>query len=173
MRPDQTDFLNVMTSFPTGVVVVTTVDGNGDPWGLTSNAVASVSVDPPMLLVCVAKTSRTLPALLERRGFLVNFMSDRSAEICERFASKLDSKAKFEASSWQPSALGHPYLADDSVAYADCETETEVEAGSHLILVGRVVTSAVTDPAREPLAYVRRSYKSWGDAAAVVAQFKE
>ncbi|MBS1884934.1 MAG: flavin reductase [Actinobacteria bacterium] len=157
-------FVDVMTAFPTGVVVVTTVDGDGAPWGLTSNAVASVSAEPPMLLVCVAKTSRTLPALLERRGFLVNFMGERAAALCGRFASKLESAEKFAASSWRPSALGHPHLDQDSIAFADCETEAEVEAGSHLILVGRVRDCRVTDPHGAPLSYYRRTYRSWGES---------
>lgn len=161
---DHGSFVDVMTSFPTGVVVVTTVDRDGEPWGLTSNAIASVSADPPMLLVCVAKASRTLPALLERRGFLVNFMGEGAAAVCRRFASKLDSAEKFTGSTWRPSALGHPHLDQDSIAFADCETEAEVEAGSHLILVGRVRDCRVTDPDGEPLSYYRRSYRSWSES---------
>src|SRR4051794_41660617 len=100
-------------------------DAGGRLGGLPSNAVSSVSAAPPMLLVCVAKTSRTLPALLERRGFLVNFMGEGAAPMCKRFASKLESAEKFAGSSWQPSALGHPHLDQDSIAFADCETEAE------------------------------------------------
>ena len=169
-RLDHGSFVDVMTSFPTGVVIVTTVDRDGDPRGLTSNAIASVSVDPPMLLVCVAKTSRTLPALLERRGFLVNFIGEESAAVCGRFASKADAAEKFAESSWRPSALGHPHLDRDSIAFADCETEAEVEAGSHLILVGRVRDCRVTDPDSEPLFYYRRAYRGWSESRAVDLQ---
>lgn len=154
-------FYEVMTSFPTGVAVITTVDSEGNPWGLTSNAVASVSAEPPTLLVCVARTSRTLPALLERRGFLVNFMGEDAAAVCTQFASKATAAEKFAAVEWEQSPAGHPHLLGDSVAYADCETEAEVEAGSHLILVGRIVDAGVTDRQRQPIAYFRRSYRSW------------
>jgi flavin reductase (NADH) len=156
-------FFEVMTAFPTGVAVVTTVDADGEPWGLTSNAVASVSAEPPMLLVCVAKTSRTLPALLERRGFLVNFMGEHAAAVCDLFASKADSAEKFAAVPWQQSEGGHPHLSADSVAFADCETAAEIEAGSHLILVGKILDAGVTDPGTTPIAYYRRSYRSWPD----------
>lgn len=161
MAVSRETFVEVMTSFPTGVAVVTTVDGAGLPWGLTSNAVASVSADPPMLLVCVSKTSRTLPALLERRGFLVNFMGEHAAAVCDRFASKANSEEKFATTPWRRSDAGHPHLTADSVAYADCETAAEVEAGSHLILVGRVLDARVTAPGRAPIAYYRRSYRAW------------
>lgn len=161
MTIERETFTEVMTSFPTGVAVITTLDAEGCPWGLTTNAVASVSAEPPMLLVCVAKTSRTLPALLERKGFLVNFMAVGSDAVCATFASKRDAAAKFAATSWQPSAAGHPILSADAVAYADCTTVEEMEAGSHLILVGAVETGAVIDRERDPIAYFRRAYKSW------------
>src|SRR5581483_8259812 len=102
MAVDQTTFFEIMTAFPTGVAVITSADAEGRPWGLTSNAVASVSADPPMLLVCVAKSSRTLQALLERRGFLVNFMGEGSDEVCSRFASKAEPEEKFAATEWRP-----------------------------------------------------------------------
>jgi flavin reductase (DIM6/NTAB) family NADH-FMN oxidoreductase RutF len=161
MEIDRQTFLEVMTCFPTGVCVITTVDGQGRPFGLTSNAVASVSADPPTLLACIAKTSRSLPALLERKGFLVNFMGLGSEEVCGRFASTASSKEKFAATRWQTSDRGHPLLVADAIAYADCETHTEVEVGSHLIVVGRVQSGAVTDLDRTPVSYFRRGYRRW------------
>lgn len=163
MTIDRNDFVEVMTSFPTGVAVITTIDSDGAPWGLTTNAVSSVSAEPPMLLVCVAKTSRSLPALLERKGFLVNFMAVGAEETCSRFASKAPSEEKFAATAWELSPGGHPRLTEDSIAYADCTTDREIEAGSHLILVGKVTAGAVTDHDREPVAYFKRAYRGWGD----------
>jgi flavin reductase (NADH) len=156
-----TTFAQIMSAFPTGVTVITATGEDGDPWGLTSNAIASVSADPPMLLVCVAKTSRTLPALIESRGFLVNFMGEGSEHACRRFASKVPSAEKFDSVTWRWSASGRPHLHVDSVAYADCVMERHIEAGTHRILVGRIVDGAVTDTTRPPLAYVRRAYRSW------------
>lgn len=154
-------YLEVMTSFPTGVGIITTVDGGGQPWGLTSNAISSVSADPPTLLVCVAKTSRTLPTLLERRGFLVNFIAEDASATCELFASKAPREEKFGGVEWRPSAAGHPVLDTDSIAFADCDTVAEIEEATHLILIGRVVESAVLSPERSPLAYYRRRFTGW------------
>ena len=154
-------FAEVMTAFPTGVTVVTTIEARGEPVGLTSNAVSSVSADPPMLLVCVAKTSRTLPALLENGGYLVNFMAAGSEGICAAFASKAPSSEKFAGVRWRSTPSGRPYLYADTVAYADCELEDEIVAGSHVILVGRVIDAGVSLPARAPLAYFRRAYGIW------------
>lgn len=161
MAVDRDTFLEVMTAFPTGVGVVTTVDEAGEPWGLTSNAISSVSADPPMLLVCVARTSRTLPALLARRGFLVNFMADGSSAVSALFASKATAAEKFEAIEWISTQSGHPLLASAATAFADCETVEEVEAGSHVILIGSVVDAGIVDPDRRPLAYYRREFTDW------------
>ena len=89
---DRSTFFQIMSAFPTGVAIVTTVEEDGTPRGLTTNAVTSVSADPPILLVCVDKDSRTLPALRASRRFVVNFMRDDHAEICALFASKADNK---------------------------------------------------------------------------------
>jgi flavin reductase (DIM6/NTAB) family NADH-FMN oxidoreductase RutF len=153
-------FLDIMTAFPTGVTVVTTLGPDGVPYGLTSNAVSSVSADPPTLLVCVARTSRTLPALLARRGFVVNFMAEGSEEICARFASRASAEEKFAGLDWTAGPDGLPHLHAHAVAHARCETEAEVEAGTHLILLGRVVGGGV-DRGRTPIAYVGRGYRSW------------
>lgn len=162
--------MEIMTAFPTGVAVVTTLDAEGRPSGLTSNAVTSVSADPPMLLVCVNKTSRTLPALRADGGFVVNFMGEGTDELCSRFASKQEADEKFAGVAWRPTPAGRPHLHADSVAYAECEIAHELEAGSHVVLLGRLVGGATTDAARAPIAYVRRTYRSWpGDAGAAVA----
>jgi flavin reductase (DIM6/NTAB) family NADH-FMN oxidoreductase RutF len=162
MTIDPGTFAEVMTSFPTGVAIVTSVDAHGNPVGLTSNAVASVSADPPSLLVCVSKTSRTLPALLQRKGFLVNFMAADSRSVCSLFASRAEAREKFESVSWVRSSRGdHPRLNADSVAFADCETSAELEAGTHLILIGRIIDGGVTDRSRGPIAYFKRDYRSW------------
>jgi flavin reductase (DIM6/NTAB) family NADH-FMN oxidoreductase RutF len=155
---DRTLFLEIMASFPSGVGVVTTLDG-GEPRGLTTTAVASVSAEPPLLLVCVDLTSRTLPSLLERRGFVVNFLRAGRDELARRFASKAE--RKFDGIVWEPSPAGLPVLHEDAVAWAECATEREIEAGDHLILLGLVVTGAALRPDEPPLLYHRRRYSGW------------
>ena len=100
MPVHRTTFFQIMSAFPTGVAIVTTLEPDGTPRGLTTNAVTSVSADPPILLVCVDRDSRTLPALRQSRRFVVNFMRDDHAEICELFASKAEDK--FASVAWTP-----------------------------------------------------------------------
>jgi flavin reductase (DIM6/NTAB) family NADH-FMN oxidoreductase RutF len=156
MPVDRTTFFEIMSAFPTGVAIVTTLDAEGSPRGLTSNAVCSVSADPPLVLVCVDRTSRTLPALLAAKGFVVNFVAAGSHELAARFASKADDK--FDGIDWRPAPSGRPWLHADAVAYADCVTDQEVEAGDHVILVGRVEAGRPPGPESQPLMYFRRSF---------------
>jgi flavin reductase (DIM6/NTAB) family NADH-FMN oxidoreductase RutF len=151
-------FLEIMASFPSGVGVVATLDGD-EPRGLTTTALSSVSADPPLLLVCVDVTSRTLPTLLARRGFVVNFLRSGRDELARLFASKAEHK--FDGVPWRPSPGGLPVLHEDAVAWAECTTEREIEAGDHLILVGRVEAGAALRPDEAPLLYYRRRWGEW------------
>jgi len=147
-----------MSAFPTGVAIVTTLDVDGKPRGLTTNALCSVSADPPLLLVCVDEESRTLAALLHSKRFVVNFVAEGRDELALRFASKADDK--FASVAWEPGLGGMPCLREDSLAYAECETEQELEAGDHVIVTGRVVGGMAPDPESVPILYFRRSYSS-------------
>lgn len=150
------DFFSIMSAFPTGVAIVTTLDEHGEPKGLTTNAVCSVSAEPPLLLVCVDVGSRTLGALRRSRRFVVNFMSDRAAELCGHFASKADDK--FARVNWEPGIGGLPLLAHDALAYAECSLEEELEAGDHVVLIGLVEGGRPPDPESVPILYYRRAY---------------
>ena len=152
------DFFAIMSAFPTGVAVVTTLDADGQPRGLTTNALCSVSAEPPLLLVSVDKESRTLPALLHSRRFVVNFLAERRDELARLFASKTDDK--FGSVAWVPGLGGMPCLREDSLAYAECETEQELEAGDHLVITGLVVGGMAPDPESVPILYFRREYSS-------------
>ncbi len=158
MTVERAVFLEIMASFPSGVGIVTTLDG-GEPRGLTTTALASVSADPPLLLVCVDVTSRTLPSLLERRGFVVNFLRSGREPLARLFASKAEDK--FAGLAWRSSPGGLPVLDEDAIAWAECTTEREIEAGDHLILLGRAEAGEALRPDEEPLLYHRRSWGSW------------
>jgi flavin reductase (DIM6/NTAB) family NADH-FMN oxidoreductase RutF len=160
---ERQEFFAIMSAFPTGVAIVTTLDEDGEPKGLTTNAICSVSADPPMLLVCVDRTSRTLAALRHARRFVVNFMSDGCADLCALFASKADDK--FAAVAWEPGLGGVPCLVEQALAIAECRTEQELEAGDHLILTGVVEAGRPPDPERVPILYYRRTYGSTPTAA--------
>jgi flavin reductase (DIM6/NTAB) family NADH-FMN oxidoreductase RutF len=152
------EFFAIMSAFPTGVAIVTTLEPDGTPRGLTTNAVTSVSADPPMLLVCVDSNSRTLPALVHTKRFVVNFMRDDCAEICQLFASKSDDK--FARVSWTPGVGGVPILHEGAVAHAECVTLDELEMGDHVVVTGRVEAGSAPAPDDVPIVYFRRAYSS-------------
>jgi flavin reductase (DIM6/NTAB) family NADH-FMN oxidoreductase RutF len=156
---DKATFFSLMSAFPTGVTVVTTLDAQGQPRGLTSNAFSSVSADPPLLLVCVDKRSNTLEALQSTRKFVVNFLREGRGPLSDRFASKLSDK--FDGIAWRPAANGQPVLHDDVLAWAECTVEAEVPAGDHIIFIGRVEAGQPPAPDSQPLMYFRRTYASW------------
>ncbi len=159
MTIDRQAFFEIMASFPTGVAIVTTLDADGTPRGLTTTAVSSVSARPPTVLVCVDLGSRTLAALRTSRHFVVNFIGERRSPLCLRFASKVEDK--FEGVSWTPSSAGLPVLHDDALAWAECTTMHDVEVGDHVLLVARVQAGGVQPELDPPLLYYRRSWGVW------------
>jgi flavin reductase (NADH) len=158
MSVDRSDFVAIMSAFPTGVAIVTTLEPDGTPRGLTTNAVTSVSAAPPILLVCVARDSRTLPALLHTKRFVVNFMRDDCADVCTLFASKADDK--FAQVAWTPGLGGVPVLHEGAIAHAECTTLEELEIGDHVVVTGLVEDGSAPDPAQVPIVYFRKSYAS-------------
>lgn len=159
MPLDTPAFRSLMGAFPTGVVIVTTVDPEGAPKGLTTQSFVSVSIDPPLLLVSLDKTSRTLRALLGTKAFVVNFLAAGRGDLATQFASKGDDK--FAGVAWRPSiaAKRSPILANDSVAYAECLVTQTIEAGDHWLVVASVEDGAVLSGT--PLMYYRRTYAAW------------
>ena len=145
-----------MACFPTGVAVVTALE-RGLPRGLTVSSFCSVSLDPPLVLVCVDRESNTLPALSSSGGFTVNFLAHGREALAARFASKAEDK--FVDVRWAAPELpeGGPILVEDSSAHAVCVTRQAVEAGDHWIFVGEVKEGGVRD-GQQPLVYHRRSY---------------
>jgi flavin reductase (DIM6/NTAB) family NADH-FMN oxidoreductase RutF len=158
MCVERDTFLSIMGSFPSGVTIVTTMDDHGRPVGLTSTAMCSVSAQPPLLLVSVAKSSRTLPWLLTARSFAVNILGAEAATVSQRFASRADDK--FDDVDWRLGDNGLPILHRASIAWAECDLEHEVDTGDHVLLLGRVLCGESRSQA-EPLVYFRRGYGRW------------
>ncbi|HUG56576.1 MAG TPA: flavin reductase family protein [Candidatus Limnocylindrales bacterium] len=156
MPVDLDRFRSIAASFPTGVTVVTAVGEDGEPRGLASNAFASVSASPPLVLVCVDKGSRTLAAIQRAGAFVVNFLSSDAEAVARKFASK--DADKFAGVAWRPSARagGAPILTERTVAHAECLVEQAIEAGDHWIFIGRVEDG--TAPDGRPLLYFKRRY---------------
>ena len=137
---------------PTGVTVVTASTPHG-PHGLSANSVTSVSLDPPMVLFCPAKTSETWPPMREAGRFVVNVMAGHHEELIRRFAAKgID---RFEGVEWHERATG-PGLAG-AVAWIDCTLRDEHDAGDHTIVVADVLGIEAAEGA-EPLVFYRGRY---------------
>lgn len=156
---DRATFFGIMGAFPSGVTVVTTLDTEGQPKGLTSNAVCSVSAEPPLLLVCVDKRSNTLPALRQSHKFVVNYLAAGRGELSNLFASK--EPDKFADVAWQPASNGMPVLHTDTIAHAECSTVQEIDAGDHIIFLAHVEAGQPAAPGTLPLTYFRRNYSTW------------
>lgn len=154
---DSKDLRKAFGSFMTGVTVVTTRESNGTLRGFTANSFCSVSLDPPLLLVCINKAAASCEAFSGAPGFAVNILSEAQKEISGIFASKRPDK--FEVAEFTFSNNGHPLLAG-SVAWFDCTRHRLVEAGDHVILIGRVESYAHTDAS--PLGYARGGYVTLG-----------
>ncbi|WP_374526051.1 flavin reductase [Sphingopyxis sp.] len=146
---------DAMGCFATGVTVVTALDASGTPVGLTANSFTSVSLDPPLLLVCVANTSGTAPILRDAAHFGVNVLQIGQQPASNRFATK--GEDRFANLPWAPGQTGVPLLGSSLVSF-ECQRESLHEAGDHFILVGRVVR-AQFEPHRDPLLYFRGRYR--------------
>ncbi|MCA0255073.1 MAG: flavin reductase family protein [Proteobacteria bacterium] len=140
-------------AFATGVTVVTAMDENGKPLGFTANSFTSVSLDPPLLLACLARTSRNFEAMTKARGFAINILAETQKEISNTFARP--SEDRFAQVEWKVGPFGAPVLAG-TAAWFDCSLEQVIEAGDHVILLGRI--EAFENSELNGLGYVRGSY---------------
>jgi flavin reductase (DIM6/NTAB) family NADH-FMN oxidoreductase RutF len=159
MPIDRDLYRRLSGSFPTGVTIITARDAGGEPKGLTTQSYVGLSTEPPLMLVSIDKTARTLAALRHSRAFVINFLKFGAADVATKFASKADDK--FAGITWQPSDLarGAAILREHALAYAECVVVNELEAGDHWIFVGSVEGGAVFDGI--PLLYYRRTYAGW------------
>ena len=143
-----------MTSWATGVAVVTSRDGSG-PRGATTNALTSLSLDPLLVLVALDHTSNTLEAVRNSGRFCINVLAAGQEEIARRFATKASGEEKLAGI---PHELvdGVPVVAG-AVAWLACELDRELDGGDHTILLGRPL-EAGSDPAAVPLVFFGGSY---------------
>jgi flavin reductase (DIM6/NTAB) family NADH-FMN oxidoreductase RutF len=150
---DRTKFRRVLGCFATGVTIVTSIQEDGVPCGLTANSFTSVSLDPPLILVCLDARSNSLGAIRSSGKFAVNILGESQRELSGRFASKTIDK--FGSGQWSRALTGAPTL-EDALAWLDCEVESTFTAGDHEIVIGRVVS--LGENAGSPLGYFRGGY---------------
>ena len=154
---DPRAFRRALGSFLTGVTVVATLQGDGSPRGFTANSFTSVSLDPPLVLVCIAKTAASHDVFAAAARFSVNILAEHQASISALFASK--AADKFAQAAWQPGPAGSPIL-DGVAAWFDCQRHQVVDAGDHVILIGKVV--GFKERPATPLGYCRGAHVTFG-----------
>ena len=154
MTIDPIRFRQLLGSFATGVAVVTARDGAGAPAGMTASAIASLSLDPPLLLVCVWEEADFHAVLSVAEHFCVNILAEGQGEISRRFAT--DTGDRFAVTPWDAHATGVPVLAE-TTAHIVCARHAAHAGGDHTIFVGHVLDGVASD--RPPLLHVRGAYR--------------
>ncbi|GGZ69778.1 flavin reductase family protein [Streptomyces subrutilus] len=159
----QPDLRPFMAAFPTGVSIVTTLDSDAAPHGLTCSSVASVALAPPTLVVCIRAASPTLSVLLAQGHFAVNLLHERARAASDLFAS--GAPDRFDRTEWRlPLGAGGPHLTADAHAVADCTVVRAVGFGDHTAVFAEVDRVTVRDDP-QPLLYGLRRYALWSEAA--------
>ena len=149
-------FRDVMGHYPTGVTVVTATDADGEPLGLTVNSFTSVSLEPPLVLVCIDRGSSSHDGLLEADHFGVSILSTDQHLLAHRFASE-DPARRFQEVTWREGPRGSPIL-DEAVAWLECRVHEVHEGGDHSILLGRVTATGLESG--DALVFYRGAYAS-------------
>jgi flavin reductase (DIM6/NTAB) family NADH-FMN oxidoreductase RutF len=142
--------------FATGVAVVTSLDGTGAPVGTTANSITSLSLDPPLVLVCFDHASMTLHALRDRGAFAINVLAAHHRETSMAFAKRGSSDA-WEKVRHDRGATGSPWLRG-VLATLECLVEHSLPGGDHEIVVGRVLAVHTSDEDHKPLLFYRGAY---------------
>lgn len=154
MAFDKSEFRRLMGQFATGVTVITTRDPSGSPFGLTANAFSSVSLEPPLVLVCVDKKADCYACFDESKAFTVNILSEGQEAISRKFSTK--GVDKFDGVGFRNGGNGCAIL-EDSTAHFECTVVQAVDAGDHTIYVGEVQSGEAADVA--PLLFFRGGYR--------------
>jgi flavin reductase (DIM6/NTAB) family NADH-FMN oxidoreductase RutF len=156
------EFRQAIGHFATGVTVVTSVGADGEPVGTTASAVTSLSLDPPLVLVCFDRTSLTLQAVRAHGAFAVNVLAAPQRHLSANFARR-GLAAAWDGVRHRPGPTGSPRL-DGVLAALECTVENSVPGGDHEIVVGRVHDVETSSKDAAPLLYWRGAYTSLGDA---------
>lgn len=151
---DPVDFREALSRFASGVTVVTTIDGE-NRIGVTVSAFSSLSLEPPLVLICIEKRIY-IHDFLEKRGrFCVNVLARDQESVSQQFAARVDDR--FEGIATRPGLGGVPVI-EGSLAVLECSFHASYDGGDHTIFVGRVENTEVADS--DPLLYFRSAYRS-------------
>jgi 4-hydroxyphenylacetate 3-hydroxylase, reductase component len=150
---DARKFRTALGRFATGVTIVTARDGQGVPVGLTANSFSSLSLDPPLVLWSLNRSSSLMPVFAEVTSFVINILADDQVALSRQFARS--GTDRFADVAWHDGVNGTPVI-EGCAAWFDCRIHSRLEGGDHVIFVGQVDDYAATD--LPPLLYVGGHY---------------
>ena len=150
---DKTEFCRTCAKFPTGVTIVTVLDAEGDPHGMTASSFTSVSLDPPLVLVCVDHRAKVLEHLRASQPVGINVLSEHQQDLSVRFARR--GQNRFDGVEWFAGHAGVP-LIPNVVASFECSVHRIVDAGDHAILIAEVLRTRYHEG--RPLIYFGSGY---------------
>jgi len=158
MPIEKNELRRVMGHFATGVTVITTFRNSGEMHGLTANAFTSVSLVPPLLLVCVDKKAESYPCFDETKAFTVNILAHDQEALSRKFA--VSGGDKFQGVAYHTGANGAPIL-DGALAYVECKVVQEFDGGDHTIYLGEIDQAEAREG--KPLMFFRGGYRELGE----------
>ncbi len=158
MAIEKNELRRVMGHFATGVTVITTLNRAGELHGLTANAFTSVSLVPPLLLICVDKKADSYPSFEESKVFTVNILKDDQEALSRRFA--VSGGNKFEGVGHRIGANGAPIL-EGVIAWIECKLTAAYDGGDHTIYLGEIQEAETREG--KPLMFFRGGYRELGD----------
>jgi flavin reductase (DIM6/NTAB) family NADH-FMN oxidoreductase RutF len=158
------EFRHAIGHFATGVTVITSVGPGGQPVGTTASAVSSLSLDPPLVLVCFDRASATLQAIRGHGAFVVNVLAEPQRHLSANFARR-GLAAAWDGVRHRPGRTGSPRL-EGVLAALECTVADSLPGGDHEIIVGRVQAVETSASETAPLLYWRGAYGSLGTAPA-------
>ena len=157
MPVDRALFFRLMGSFASGVTVITSRGEDSLPRGFTASAFCSLSLDPPLCIVCVDLRTESLPAIRSTRAFVVNILASDQQEISQRFASKASDK--FAGLVYREGPATNSPVFEGVVAWVECRVRDILEGGDHVIVVGEIQAGDALDA--DPLLYFRGQYRAF------------
>lgn len=166
------EFRNALACWPSGVTIVTTVN-NGEWKGMTVSSFSSVSLEPPQILVCIAKTLLTHEMMTGGGVFAVNILNDTQIYLGKVFAGLIpEVENRFTTGNWGTATTGSPVLTD-AVAWLDCKVAHAYDGGDHTIFVGDVIAVGVpegTTGQPQPLLYHSRRWGGFAELEGMEAE---
>jgi 4-nitrophenol 2-monooxygenase / 4-nitrocatechol 4-monooxygenase, reductase component len=158
MPIEKNELRRVMGHFATGVTVITTYRQSGELHGLTANAVSSLSLVPPLMLICVDKKADSYPCFDESKSFTVNILASDQEALSRRFA--VSGGEKFDGVAYHLGANGAPIL-EGAIAHIECRVVSAFDGGDHTIYIGEVLEAETREA--KPLLFFRGGYREIGD----------